>query len=80
MTEGQVITEARKANALTQAQLATKLGFGTTQFISNIERNKAKLPPAYLKKLVKIVGIRIVKELIDLRANEYRGELLKELN
>lgn len=48
---GQIIRKARTGAKLTQAALATKLGYSSPQFVSNWERGKA-LPP--FKTLPKI--------------------------
>lgn len=52
-----VIKESRIRAGVTQTALAEVLGFGNSQFISNIERGLAALPACHFKKVAKILNI-----------------------
>lgn len=80
MTEGQIIKAAREKAGHTQASLGAKLGFSSAQFVSNFERNISKAPKTSLKKMARLLGMRPVKEIVELRAKEYRKELMSELD
>lgn len=79
MTEGQLFKAARIRSGFTQMQISTKLGFKSPQFISNVERNLAKVPTDKLKKLKPLLGEHALKRMIDARVMSYRKELRKEL-
>lgn len=79
ITEGQLFKEARERNGYTQGQVAVKLGLKSPQFISNVERNLAKVPSAKLKKLKPLLGEHALKRMIDVRVVAYRKELRAEL-
>lgn len=48
----------RLARGLTQEQLANKLKIDS-QFVSNIERNKAPIPPKHFRTISKVLDIPI---------------------
>lgn len=50
---GNLIKRARRDAGLTQAQLATKLGYKSPQFVSNFERSESLPPIAALSKIAK---------------------------
>ena len=52
-----LIYDWRELNKMSQAELAEKLGYGSSQFISNIERGLCGFPISKLKKLCKILKI-----------------------
>jgi transcriptional regulator with XRE-family HTH domain len=75
------LKENRKKNNMSQGDLATKMGYSTSQFISNIERG-VSLPPTYdLPKLAKILNVPLseIKEafLHDYLATARRKITLK---
>jgi transcriptional regulator with XRE-family HTH domain len=49
---------AREKKKLTQIGLSKMLGFDNCQFVSNIERGLASIPPKHFKKLAQILEIR----------------------
>lgn len=51
---GQLIKKARVAAGLTQAQLATKLGYSSPQFVSNWERAESLPPIAAMPKIARL--------------------------
>lgn len=48
---------AREAKGLTQRELAEKLGYTSAQFISNWERDVARLPLKIAPRILRILGI-----------------------
>ncbi len=78
--EGRIIKEARERAGLTQAKLATKLGYKSAQFISNSERGLCLLPASQFKKLAKVIGPTAVRKLIAVRARNYLKELRSALH
>jgi transcriptional regulator with XRE-family HTH domain len=59
------LVENRKKNNMSQGDLAKKMGYSTSQFISNWERGVSHPPPTSIHKLT--VALKVpAKELIDL--------------
>lgn len=54
---GRRLSKMRRAQGLTQATVAEKLGYGTSQFISNFERGLCGPPIHQLRNLVKLYKI-----------------------
>lgn len=52
----ELMREGRTKKGLSQIEVAKKLGLESAQFISNIERGCADIPPMYVKKLSKVIG------------------------
>lgn len=75
MTEGQLFKEARMRSGFTQMEISNKLGFKSPQFISNVERNLAKVPTDKFAKLKPLLGENALKRVIDARVDAYRKEL-----
>lgn len=76
-TEGQIFAEARQRKGITQAVLADKLGFTSPQFISNVERDKARLPKSHLRATARLLGRAAIERLIETRAKRFE-QMLKE--
>ncbi len=74
MTEGKFIKHARKRVGLTQSELSKKLGFGNPQFVSNIERGLAWLPPKSLKKFIRITKAD-ADQIVQIKTSRYRKHL-----
>lgn len=55
------LRQARERAGLTQSQLAKALGYTTPQFISNIERDLAFLPPGKFKAASKALAVPVSK-------------------
>jgi transcriptional regulator with XRE-family HTH domain len=70
-----LIHQWRDLRSITQAQLAKKLGYSTSQFISNVERGICSFPVKKAKKLAKILDIPY-----DLLKTAYIADLSEELN
>lgn len=56
-TTGFYIKLHRERIGLTQIEVAKALGFKTAQYISNIERDLADLPPMHIRTMSKLLGI-----------------------
>ena len=54
---GQYLRKRREELGYTQKYVATKLGFKSSQFISNIERGHASLPLYSLKKIIALYDL-----------------------
>lgn len=54
---GALIRERRLKNRMTQLELAHRLGYSSTQFVSNVECGKAGVPQHLIGQLVIILGI-----------------------
>lgn len=76
MTLEITLIEIRKKMNMTQKDLAKKLNI-SGQFISNIERGKARLPLAYFHKVSKALDIPI-KHMIRLRAQDIEQDMINE--
>ncbi len=66
----------REKAGLTQSELSQKMGYTSAQFISNIERGLANLPPSKFKTASKVLGVS-VKELVTLRLKADKARLMK---
>jgi transcriptional regulator with XRE-family HTH domain len=55
---GSLIKKHRHRQQITQASIATQLGFSTIQFISNLERGIALVPDNKIKKLCKLLDLQ----------------------
>jgi transcriptional regulator with XRE-family HTH domain len=53
---GKLIKKARREAGLTQAALATKLGYKSPQFVSNFERSESLPPIRVLSRIAKHTG------------------------
>lgn len=54
MNIGTYLRNARIERGLTQAQAATKLGYGSPQYISNIERGACVVPKGLVRQMAKL--------------------------
>lgn len=64
---GQFFRLHREKSGLTQAQVARKVGYGSPQFISNIERGISVAPLALMATLLKLYranGARLTKIIL----------------
>ena len=75
---GIFLRQKRESKGLTQAQVASQLGYGSPQFISNIERGVSRVPVKSLKSFINLYGLQ-VDEVIDLLLEERRDHLRKIL-
>lgn len=75
---GIFLREKREQKGLTQAQVALQLGYGSPQFISNIERGVSRVPTKSLKYFIDLYGLH-TDEVIELLLDEKRNQLKKVL-
>ena len=75
---GEIVRTARKAAGLSQMTLALELGLTSGQFISNIERGTAPVPPRYVTQLSERLGIDR-EQLIDSMIAWDKARLLEEI-
>lgn len=66
----------RMSTGMTQKQFGAKLGVDA-QFISNLEREVAPIPPRYFKIISELCSVT-VDELIDMQVDRYRKRLIRE--
>lgn len=75
---GIFLREKRELKGLTQAQVASQLGYGSPQFISNIERGVSRVPVKSLKYFIDLYNLQ-ADEVVDLLLEEKRLHLKKAL-
>lgn len=75
---GIYLRQKRESKGYTQAQVASKLGYGSPQFISNIERGVSRVPIKSLKSFIDLYELHM-EEVIDLLLEEKRNQLRKVL-
>ena len=75
---GIFLREKRETIGLTQAQVATQLGYGSPQFISNIERGVSRVPVKSLKAFIGIYALQ-KDEVIEILLEEKKTQLQKIL-
>jgi transcriptional regulator with XRE-family HTH domain len=75
---GSLLKSARKAKNLSQGDVAKKLGYTTSQFISNIERNLANPPLGIIRKLVQLYGMNS-EHIRDMLLVQYEKKVVKAL-
>jgi transcriptional regulator with XRE-family HTH domain len=75
---GKLIREYRTKANLTQLDLANKLGYESTQFVSLFERGLSKIPLNVLGQLIVILGIP-EKKVMDTLVKAYESNLKSEI-
>lgn len=75
---GAYLKNQREKRGLTQSEVASKLGYGSPQFISNIERGISNVPLKSLKVIIDLYQIQ-PQEVIDILIQERRSILEKQL-
>ncbi len=81
MTEkrlGNFLKGKREQKGLTQAQVAAKLGYGSPQFISNIERGISRVPIKSLKSFIMVYELD-ANEVVDVLLEEQKAQLMKQI-
>jgi transcriptional regulator with XRE-family HTH domain len=76
--QGKIIRKARKAAGLSQGDISKKMGWKSSQFISNIERGIAGIPEFQLDRIVKLLNLDRW-ELYHILMNDYADRLQKAL-
>lgn len=79
MSLQEIIKQARIKKGLTQEDVAVKLGYTSTQFVSLFERGKSKVPHGTIGKLIVVLGLP-QKKLEKLLINEFRENLIKSIS
>lgn len=75
---GLYLREKRESKGLTQAQVAMQLGYGSPQFISNIERGVSRVPLKSLKNFISLYNLQ-ASEVIEVILDEKRDQLKTQL-
>ena len=78
MKTGELIRKARIKKGLTQLELAKKLGYPNSQFVSLFERGLSKVPNDVYGKLHVILGVS-VQHFIARKVTEFRKNMSKEI-
>lgn len=74
---GQTIRKYREMKGMTQLQVAEKLGYESTQFISLCERGLSKVPIETMGTLAVVLDIPKTK-LINVLVNDYKDQATKQ--
>ncbi len=76
---GSLIRNYRQDKEMTQLDLAKKLGYDSTQFISLFERGVSKVPHNILGQLIVILGIP-EKMVLQILIKDYEVSLKSEIS
>jgi transcriptional regulator with XRE-family HTH domain len=76
---GQMVRDFREKKGLTQLQLAQKLGYETSQFVSLFERGLSKVPMEVLGQLVIILGIP-EKQFKSILLKDFEADISSRIN
>jgi transcriptional regulator with XRE-family HTH domain len=76
---GAVLKSARETKGLSQGEVAKILGYGSPQFISNIERNLAHPPLTIISKLVDLYQLDS-KFVLTLMVSQYENKVAQALS
>lgn len=79
MTEGKLLYDLRTRNHLTQKALSRKLGFTTSQYISNCERELCGLCIDAIKFIHKEFGKAEANQFIVAKVNKFEKQLRKQI-
>lgn len=69
----------REKAEISQLELSQKLGYGSAQFVSLIERGVSRVPIVTLGKLIVLLEIP-EKKVIKLLVNAYQNEIVSAIN
>ena len=79
LTETAVLVKfCRESRDLTQMEMASKLGYKTAQFISNVERGICALPVNSFKAVSKVLDVHLLS-LFNAHIKDYADEVRKKL-
>lgn len=70
-----LVYDWRELRKLTQGHVAKRLGYGSSQFISNVERGRCSLPLKKAKKLCKVLDMPY-----EVLKSAYIADLAEEIN
>lgn len=71
---GTMVRKQRLAKGLSQHEVATKLGYGSAQFVSNVERGMCSFPLTNMRKLGKVIDLDL-KQVSEILVSEYTKEV-----
>ena len=77
----QFLTKARKASGLSQMEVSEKLGYRSSQFVSNWERGRGMPPVQVLQTLAALYGIpedKMFKAYLEFKIAEITDEFYLE--
>lgn len=77
MTFGMTLKKQREIKNLSQKDMGEKLEVHS-QFISNIELNKAPLPPKYFRTVSEVLGISVSK-LVDMHLAAEKKKVMEQI-
>jgi len=72
-----LIREAREREGLSQKEVATRLGYTSSQFISNIERGLCGIPEQQARKFCDILRIAFTTTYIDAVIKDTRSRYVR---
>lgn len=75
---GELVRKQRIKAGMTQLELAKKLGYTSTQFVSLFERGYSKIPAETIGKIIMVLPISETK-VVNMLVNEFRKNLLAEI-
>lgn len=78
MTMNELIKNKRRYLRISQKELGRRLGYGSGQYISTIERSLCPIPLDRLKQIVKILYLD-KKEVIDAMVKDYAARVKRAL-
>lgn len=76
---GKLVKDYREKSQLSQLELSEKLGYGSAQFVSLIERGISRVPIITLGKLIVLLNIP-EKKVIRLLVSAYQEEVVSAIN
>lgn len=76
---GQIIRDYRIKKKMTQLELAKKLGYDSTQFVSLFERGLSKVPFNVLGQLIVILGIP-ERKILTMLVNAYESQIKSQID
>jgi transcriptional regulator with XRE-family HTH domain len=75
---GKYLKKKRVDAGLSQRAVGVRLGYGSAQFISNIERGEASIPPKVVRKLIPLLKIS-ERDIMRVMMQEYETYLKSEI-
>lgn len=76
---GKLVKDYREKAEVSQLELSQKLGYGSAQFVSLIERGVSRVPIVTLGKLIVLLEIP-EKKVIKLLISAYQEEITSAIN
>lgn len=76
---GLFLKSKREEKGLTQSEVARTLGYGSPQFISNIERGISSVPMKSLRLMIDLYGVS-ADEIVEILLEEKKQQLARALS